>query len=149
MMYADRTVFEPESVMHVNLSGTAQNFTSAGGFSNYYKQPDYQKAAVETYFDRAGLTYPYYEGIGLNLSEMTGLYNRIGRGFPDVSANGAQFRAYTGGEDFHWYGSSLASPIFASVLTLVCTIFSFQSSHSLIFVYIFSSLDQMGGIKLM
>jgi len=35
--------------MDVNLGGTAQNFTSAGGFANYYAQPSWQKAAVARY----------------------------------------------------------------------------------------------------
>jgi len=36
-----------------------------------------------------------------------------------ISANGANFRAYTNGTDFHWYGTSLAAPLWASVLTLI------------------------------
>jgi len=35
------------------------------------------------------------------------------------SANGAKFRAYTNGTDFHWYGTSLAAPLWASVITLI------------------------------
>jgi subtilase family serine protease len=35
------------------------------------------------------------------------------------SANGAQFRAYTNGTDFHYYGTSLAAPLWASVITLL------------------------------
>jgi tripeptidyl-peptidase I len=54
-----------------------------------------------------------------DLDTVSGLYNRIGRAYPDVSANGANLRAYTNGIDYHWYGTSLASPLFASVLTLV------------------------------
>ncbi|MCJ1287426.1 hypothetical protein MMC26_006777 [Xylographa opegraphella] len=119
MLYAHQTVYTPESVMHVNLSGTAQNFTTAGGFSNYYGQPAYQKAAVAKYFAEANLSYPYYSEFSVNVNKTKGIYNRIGRGYPDVAANGAMFRAQTGGTDFHFYGSSLASPLFASVLTLI------------------------------
>lgn len=79
MLYANQTVLDPESVMHVNLSGTAQNFTSAGGFSNYFSQPSYQQAAVATYFAQNNPPYPYYSGIGVNTSTTTGIYNRIGR----------------------------------------------------------------------
>jgi tripeptidyl-peptidase-1 len=120
MLYPDQTVYMPESVLHVNLSGTAQNFSSAGGFSNYYPQPWYQQAAVARYFEIADPPYPYYSEFEVDVNTTTGLYNRIGRGYPDISANGANFRAYTNGTDDHWYGTSLASPLFASVLTLVC-----------------------------
>lgn len=121
MIYEDQTVKDPESVMHVNLGGTATNFSTAGGFSNYFPQPAYQKQAVEKYFKKADLTYPYYSEFEVNVNKTKGVYNRIGRAYPDVAANGAMFRAYTNGFDYHYYGSSLASPLFASVLNLVCT----------------------------
>ena len=114
------TVFDPEVVMQDNLGGSAVNFSSAGGFSNYFPRPTYQDGHVETYFHRAHLTYPYYSELEVNVNTTTGIYNRIGRAFPDVSANGAHFPSYLNGQLFHFYGSSLASPLFASVLTLVC-----------------------------
>jgi tripeptidyl-peptidase I len=119
MLYADQTVLDPESVMHVNLSGTAQNFSSSGGFSNYFPQPLYQQAAIARYFATANPSYPYYSEFSVDVNTTQGLYNRIGRGYPDVAANGAYYRAFTDGVDYHWYGTSLASPLFASVLTLV------------------------------
>ena len=120
MIYPDQTVNDPESVMHVNLGGTNSNFSSAGGFSNYFPRPAYQEAAVENYFKKANLAYPYYSEFSVDVNTTKGLYNRIGRAYPDVSANGVNFRAYLDGEDYFFYGSSLASPLFASVLTLVC-----------------------------
>ncbi|KAJ5896113.1 Aorsin [Penicillium subrubescens] len=119
MIYPDQTVKDPESVMHVDLGGTAANFSTAGGFSNYFPQPAYQKHAVEKYFKKADLAYPYYSEFEVNVNTTKGLYNRIGRAYPDVAANGARFRAYTHGFDYHYYGSSLASPLFASVLNLI------------------------------
>lgn len=119
MLYADQTVKDAESVMHADLGGASANFSSAGGFSNYFPQPEYQKKAVEKYFKDAKLTYPYYSELEVNLNTTNGLYNRIGRAYPDVSANGAVFPAYTNGSLEHYYGSSLASPLFASVLNLV------------------------------
>lgn len=121
MIYEDQTVMDAESVMHVNLGGSASNFSTSGGFSNYFPQPDYQKDAVEKYFNRADLSYPYYSEFGVDVNTTTGLYNRIGRAYPDVSANGAMFRAYTDGYDYHYFGASLAAPLFASVLNLVRT----------------------------
>ncbi|KAH6681702.1 peptidase S8/S53 domain-containing protein [Halenospora varia] len=118
-LYADQTVLDPESVLHVNLGGTAVNFSSAGGFSNYFPQPAYQQSAVAKYFAIADLPYPYYSEFNVNVNTTKGLYNRLGRGFPDISANGANFRAYNNGTDVHFYGTSLASPLFASVLTLI------------------------------
>lgn len=123
MLYEDQTVKDAESVMHADLGGSASNFSTSGGFSNYFPQPDYQKAAVEKYFKRAHLTYPYYSEMGVDVNNTTGLYNRIGRAYPDVSANGARFRAYTDGHDYFYYGASLAAPLFASVLNLVRTFF--------------------------
>jgi tripeptidyl-peptidase-1 len=119
MLYADQTVYTPESVMHVNLSGTAQNFSSSGGFSNYFSQPSYQQSAVAEYFKIADLAYPYYSEFSPDFNTTKGFYNRIGRAYPDVAANGVNLRAFTDGVDDHWFGTSLASPLFASVLTLV------------------------------
>jgi tripeptidyl-peptidase-1 len=121
MLYPDQTVLDSESVMHVNLGGTASNFTTSGGFSNYYPQPDYQKSAVAEYFANHKPPYPSYAQFSpeLNFNTTCGLYNRIGRAYPDVAANGANLRAYTNGKDYYWYGASLAAPLFASVLTLV------------------------------
>ena len=119
MLYPDQTVNTPESVMHVDLGGTAVNFSSSGGFSNYFPQPSYQQQAVARYFATADPSYPYYSEFSVDVNTTTGLYNRIGRGYPDVAGNGANFRAYTDSFDYYYYGTSLAAPLFASVLTLV------------------------------
>jgi tripeptidyl-peptidase-1 len=120
MLYNDQTVQNAESVMQVDLGGTAVNFSSSGGFSNYFSRPWYQELAVEHYFAVANPKYPYYSGINVDTNTTKGLYNRIGRAYPDVSANGAYFPAYNQAQLVHFFGASLASPIFASVLTLVC-----------------------------
>jgi subtilase family serine protease len=120
MLYNDQTVQNAESVMQVDLGGTAVNFSSSGGFSNYFSRPWYQEQAVEHYFAVANPKYPYYSGINVDTNTTKGLYNRIGRAYPDVSANGAYFPAYNQAHLVHFFGASLASPIFASVLTLVC-----------------------------
>ena len=117
----NRTVYDPEVVMRDNLGGSAVNFSSSGGFSNYFSRPTYQGGHVETYFHRAHLTYPYYNDLETNLNTTTGIYNRYGRGYPDVSANGAKFPAPTQGRVSHFYGASLSSPLFAGVITLVST----------------------------
>jgi tripeptidyl-peptidase-1 len=120
MLYADQTIEDPESAMQVNLGGSMTNFSSAGGFSNYFPQPSYQVEAVEEYFRTANLSYPYYSEFSVDFNTTTGLYNRIGRGYPDVASNGAFLLVFVQGLLGSWTGTSLASPTFASILTLVC-----------------------------
>jgi tripeptidyl-peptidase-1 len=119
MLFADQTVNDKESVMQVNLGGNSANFSSAGGFSNYFPQPLYQQAAVAEYFKTAKPSYPFYSEFQVNVNTTKGLYNRIGRGYPDVASNGAFTPSFVNGELVHSFGSSLASPTFASILTLV------------------------------
>lgn len=52
---------------------------SGGGFSNYFATPDYQADVVSSYVDSLG-------------SEYAGLYNKTGRGYPDVAAQGVNFQ---------------------------------------------------------
>lgn len=123
MLYPGQKVTDPESVMQVNLGGTAVNFSSAGGFSNYFARPWYQEIAIEEYFHIGNPSYPYYSGLNVNVNTTKGLYNRIGRGIPDISANGAYFESFLNGRLVHFFGSSLASPLFASVINLVSPVF--------------------------
>jgi tripeptidyl-peptidase-1 len=46
--YPGQTIHDPESVMY--MPENARGWGSAGGFSNYYSAPKYQKQALETYF---------------------------------------------------------------------------------------------------
>lgn len=119
MLYADQTINDAESVMQINLGGAAANFSSGGGFSNYFPSPNYPQDAVETYFKRAKLTYLSYSEMNVDVTKTEGLFNRIGRAYPDVAANGANLPAPVGLHIYHWFGTSLSSPIFASILTLV------------------------------
>ena len=62
-------------------------FPSGGGFSNIYPIPDYQADAVASYFANYNPPYPYYESINNDsFGANGGIYNRIGRGYPDFSA---------------------------------------------------------------
>ena len=65
------------------------------------------------YFKDHNPPYPYYEGAE-NLGKNGGLYNRLGRGYPDVAANGDNIAVFNGGE----FGSSGGTS--ASMLTLPC-----------------------------
>ncbi|KAN0106727.1 putative Tripeptidyl-peptidase sed1 [Hyaloscypha variabilis] len=120
-LYADQTVDDPESAMQANLGPGAELFASAGGFANYFPVPAYQQLAVSEYFAFHDPDLPYYyaNDQATNIGANGGFYNRAGRGFPDVSANGANLLAYVGGELGQWYGTSLAAPIWGSVITLL------------------------------
>ena len=62
-------------------------FPSGGGFSNIYPIPAYQADAVAGYFANYNPPYPYYESVNNDsFGANGGIYNRIGRGYPDFSA---------------------------------------------------------------
>jgi len=115
------TVLDAESALQTPLGPGSELFASSGGFSNYFPAPSYQKAALRTYFAAHDPGHPYYvaNADASNVGANGGLYNRAGRGIPDVSANGANFRAFTNGTEYHWFGTSLAAPLWASIVTLV------------------------------
>ncbi|KAK1244299.1 hypothetical protein MKX07_003098 [Trichoderma sp. CBMAI-0711] len=115
------TVLDAEGAMQTNLGPGAELFASGGGFSNYFPAPDYQKAAVSKYFAKHDPGHPYYiaNANASNIGENGGIYNRAGRGIPDISANGANFRAFNNGTEGHWFGTSLAAPLWASIITLI------------------------------
>lgn len=130
-LYPNDTVYDPESAMQVNLtalSGGAdpypyEFFATGGGFSNYFTPPSYQANAVAGYLkkDLPFQSLPYYRvnAEATNIGQNGGVYNRIGRGYPDVAANGAFLLAYNNLTLNSWFGTSLASPIFGSVITLI------------------------------
>ena len=65
------------------------NYSSGGGFSNIHEIPDYQKTAVATFFAQHNPSYKSYSVLVNDTSqipalESLGVYNRIGRGIPDV-----------------------------------------------------------------
>lgn len=92
------TIYDPESAANDPQTPSYPAFSSGGGFSNLHRAPDYQKAAIQTYFMKHDPGYRYYlangsfggyKPTGLNASFPTrGLYNRLGRGIPDVAALG-------------------------------------------------------------
>lgn len=66
-----------------------------------YPIPKYQQSAVATFFKKHNPPYPYYSALAGDTNNITklpdigalagssgGIYNRIGRGIPDVAANG-------------------------------------------------------------
>ncbi|KAJ7504791.1 family S53 protease [Mycena galericulata] len=84
---------------------TAASF-SAGGFSNYFAVPSYQTSDVPAYLSKLGTTN-------------NGLYNRTGRGFPDVSAHGENFEIEWDNYPVAVNGTSCSTPTFASIIALL------------------------------
>lgn len=76
-----------ETVWH-----STEDFGAGSGFSNYYPMPDYQNATVSQYLATANISFPSYAQFATTdnattLGEGTdGVFNRIGRAYPDVSA---------------------------------------------------------------
>ncbi|KAF1842976.1 tripeptidyl-peptidase-like protein [Cucurbitaria berberidis CBS 394.84] len=79
---------------------------SSGGFSDLWLRPAYQEDAVSGYLEQLG-------------SRWEGLYNRDGRGFPDVAAQGRSFRVVDKGREISVGGTSASAPVFASVVALL------------------------------
>ncbi|KAL4921471.1 peptidase S8/S53 domain-containing protein [Aspergillus aurantiobrunneus] len=96
------------------------SFASGGGFSNVFERPWYQSAAVEAYFSRANVSYPYYESVNnISFGDNGGIYNRIGRAYPDVSAVGDNLLVFNRGVPNVCGGTSASAPVFAAMLTRI------------------------------
>lgn len=76
----------PEEAAYEQFAGETYPFTSGSGFSNIFDRPTYQTEAVKDYFQAADPGYPYYStSNGKDIGKNSGLYNRAGRAYPDVS----------------------------------------------------------------
>lgn len=89
----------------VGIPETAASL-SAGGFSNIFPRPSYQSTAVPAYLSGLGSTD-------------SGLYNASGRGFPDVAAYAVYYDVFIARELIAVNGTSAATPVWASVVTLL------------------------------
>ncbi|KAJ7752380.1 family S53 protease-like protein [Mycena metata] len=83
----------------------AINFTG-GGFSNVFAAPSYQTAAVAGFLK----TVP---------TNFAGTFNKAGRGYPDVAAQGWNFEIVAGGVTGLVGGTSASSPTFAGIIALI------------------------------
>ncbi|KAM0485418.1 hypothetical protein ACHAPX_001404 [Trichoderma viride] len=83
----------------------AANF-SAGGFSDYFKRPEWQDEAVGEYLELYG-------------NEWKGYYNAGGRGFPDVAAQGVNYRFWNHGKEDLTTGTSVSTPVFAALVAML------------------------------
>jgi tripeptidyl-peptidase I len=94
----------------------AANF-SGGGFSNYFARPSYQNRAVSSYLQKIG---SQYSGLfkcaccfdGGDPTLLTGtMISTTGRGYPDISAQAANFQIVHAGEVKSVYGTSCSAPV--------------------------------------
>ncbi|KAJ3499351.1 hypothetical protein NLG97_g391 [Lecanicillium saksenae] len=95
------------------------SFSSGGGFSNIYPTADYQKAALSHYFSIHDPGYRSYNTSGGKIPDDGGIYNRAGRGYPDISAIGDNTAFFLNGEDTATGGTSESSPLVAAIFTRV------------------------------
>jgi tripeptidyl-peptidase-1 len=82
---------------------------SGGGFSNVFAMPSYQSSAVASYY---ASHKPSYSATQYNNSQAV-------RGYPDVSANGANYVIALDGSLTQVYGTSCSSPVFGAIITLI------------------------------
>ncbi|KAK4494732.1 hypothetical protein PRZ48_014088 [Zasmidium cellare] len=120
-LYPGQTILDRESAMELELDSGRAFFRNSGGFSNYYTTPSWQKSTKAKYFAEHDPGHPYYiaNADASNIGENGGIYNRAGRGYPDVSANGAYLPTPINGTVYRFSGASLAAPLWASVITLL------------------------------
>ena len=118
-MNHEQSVEDPESAAALQ---TDWGFFSGGGFSNYHSVPDYQADTVASYFSQHPSAYTTYEynGSRESIGAEGGRFNRHGRAFPDVSANGGKLFFVTG----QCYrndggGTSALAPIWASIVSIL------------------------------
>jgi len=78
---------------------------------------------VATYFATQNPPYPYYttsnDPMAVSTSNPAGIYNRAGRGYPDVSAVGDNVVIFNKGAPTLIGGTSASAPVFASILTRI------------------------------
>ncbi|KAK3989637.1 peptidase S8/S53 domain-containing protein, partial [Cladorrhinum sp. PSN332] len=79
---------------------------SSGGFSMYHDRPPWQSAAVESYLASIGNTYAPF-------------FDRGGRGFPDVAAQGSNFAVIDKGYQAMLSGTSASAPVVAGIIALL------------------------------
>ncbi|KAI5360665.1 Putative peptidase S8/S53 domain, peptidase S53, activation domain-containing protein [Septoria linicola] len=94
--------FQPEQVAF----DTGNGYVAGGGFSEYFPRPGYQALAVPQYLASIG-----------DLNQ--GLYNRGGRAYPDIAAQGFRYQIFYKGVLTAVDGTSVSSPVAAGVLTNV------------------------------
>lgn len=91
----------PEIVATDNKNG----YASGGGFSNYFPRPMYQDKVVPAYIKSLDPAFNPY-------------YNKSGRGYPDISAQGFHFLTIWNGTITPLDGTSCAAPTASAIISL-------------------------------
>ncbi|KAF2718833.1 tripeptidyl peptidase-like protein [Polychaeton citri CBS 116435] len=94
--------FAPEVVAYDARNG----YAGGGGFSNYFPTPSYQKKEVSEYVESLNGLYD-------------GLYNKNGRGYPDVAAQGQLYSVVWNGTFVRLDGTSASCPTTTAIFALV------------------------------
>jgi tripeptidyl-peptidase-1 len=89
-----------------NPETAVTRFASGAGFSNYFTAPEYQQKTVNKYIASLNGLYD-------------GLYNKTGRAYPDLAAQGNLDAIVWGGRTVRVGGTSASSPTVAAILALV------------------------------
>ncbi|KAF8258637.1 peptidase S8/S53 domain-containing protein [Lactarius quietus] len=79
---------------------------SGGGFSDYFRRPDFQDDAVPEFLNTLG-------------SQYRGFFNPLGRGIPDVAAQVATFPIFIKGKSTFVGGTSGSAPVVAAIFSLL------------------------------
>nr|KMM64320.1 tripeptidyl-peptidase 1 [Coccidioides posadasii RMSCC 3488] len=110
----NRTRFNPifpAACPYVTSVGGTENtnpesavYFSSGGFSEIFPRPSYQNGSVDAFLNQLGDKWAEY-------------FNRNGRGFPDVAAQGVDYAVYDHGQVQYVGGTSASAPLIASVIS--------------------------------
>ncbi|KAF7375426.1 Alkaline serine protease AorO [Mycena sanguinolenta] len=129
------TYLPPKANYTSDAEVAVTSFPSGGGFSNIYGIPEYQKDAVAAYLGYLSSQpspYPFY---GNDSAEFgTGIYNRSGRGYPDVSAVGDNIVIVADERPTMVGGTSASAPVFAAILTRINEVLLSQGKKPVGFV---------------
>ena len=113
-------LYNANPTTEVAAADESYEFYSGGGFSNLFNTSDYQTQAVSDYFTKYPPPYAYYESVNNNsFGAGGGVYNRKGRGYPDVSAIGDNINIYVYGYFEPSAGTSASTPIVASIVNRI------------------------------
>ncbi|KAI0787596.1 peptidase S8/S53 domain-containing protein, partial [Fomes fomentarius] len=101
------TEVSPGKSVHDRETSAMSVFVSGGGFSNTFPRPSYQNGAVSRYLKDYAPSYG------------PEIFNRSGRAYPDVAANGWPIPIVLDGDHTYDGGTSASTPIFASMIVAV------------------------------
>lgn len=105
----------PEVVCSSGTLPTSGSITSGGGFSNLYPTASFQSDVVKRYFSIAETPFQNYTKTGVPF----GTFNASGRGYPDISLQGAYYPVVINGTLTPVAGTSASTPVFAAMVSLI------------------------------